>query len=49
LEMAERLQRISDEPLSTEIAQYHCEMAEECLRTGETDSARTFHTTRTKQ
>ncbi|HBG96619.1 MAG TPA: lipopolysaccharide assembly protein LapB [Chromatiaceae bacterium] len=40
LEMAERLQRISDEPLSTEIAQYHCEMAEECLRTGETDSAR---------
>jgi len=40
LEMAERLQRISDTPMRTEIAQYHCEMAEECLRAGETDHGR---------
>ncbi|MGB5833568.1 MAG: lipopolysaccharide assembly protein LapB [Thiohalocapsa sp.] len=40
LAMAEKLQRISDEPLRTEIAQYHCEMAEECLRVGDTDRAR---------
>jgi len=40
LETAERLQRISGEPMRTEIAQYHCEMAEECLRAGDTDRAR---------
>ena len=40
LEMAERLQRVTDESLRTEIAQYHCEMAEECLRAGDTDHAR---------
>jgi lipopolysaccharide biosynthesis regulator YciM len=40
LEMAEKLQRVSGEPMQTEIAQYHCEMAEECLRRGKTDNAR---------
>ena len=40
LETAEQLQRITGEPMSIEIAQYHCEMAEECLRDGQTASAR---------
>jgi lipopolysaccharide biosynthesis regulator YciM len=40
LQTALRLQRISSEPMHTEIAQYHCEMAEECLRAGDTDGAR---------
>ena len=40
LETAEALQRISDEPLRTEIAQYHCELAEQCLRDGKADRAR---------
>jgi lipopolysaccharide biosynthesis regulator YciM len=41
LETAEALQRVSDESLSIEIAQYHCELAEECLREGNSDRART--------
>ncbi len=41
LEMAEKLQLISDQPMLTEIAQYHCEMAEKWLRAGDTDRART--------
>jgi lipopolysaccharide biosynthesis regulator YciM len=40
LEMAEKLQCVTGEPLRTEIAQYHCEMAEECLRGGNTHEAR---------
>lgn len=40
LETAEQLQRVSDESLRTEIAQYHCELAEECLRAADTDTAR---------
>ena len=41
LEMAEQLQSVSEQSMQTEIAQYHCEMAEECLRAGDTDRART--------
>jgi lipopolysaccharide biosynthesis regulator YciM len=40
LETAEQLQRISGEPMAIEIAQYHCEMAEEGLRDGNTAQAR---------
>lgn len=40
VETAEALQRISDESLSTEIAHYHCELAEQCLREGNGDRAR---------
>lgn len=40
LEMAEQLQRVSTESLKTEIAQYHCEMAEECLRADDAGQAR---------
>jgi lipopolysaccharide biosynthesis regulator YciM len=40
LEMAEKLQRVSEQPLQMEIAHYHCEMAEECLRRGTADQAR---------
>jgi lipopolysaccharide biosynthesis regulator YciM len=40
LETAEQLQRISGETMAIEIAQYHCEMAEECLRDGNTAQAR---------
>ncbi len=40
LETAAALQRISDEPLTTEIAQYHCELAEQCLRDGLRECAR---------
>jgi lipopolysaccharide biosynthesis regulator YciM len=41
LETAEKLHRISGEPMQTELAQFHCEMAEECLRAGDTVRART--------
>jgi lipopolysaccharide biosynthesis regulator YciM len=40
LETAEMLQQISGEPMKTELAQFHCEMAEECLRAGDTLRAR---------
>ncbi len=40
LETAEALQRSSGESLSTEIAQYHCELAEQCLRDGKPERAR---------
>ncbi|WP_296897306.1 lipopolysaccharide assembly protein LapB [Thiohalocapsa sp.] len=40
LETAQALQRISDAPLSTEIAQYHCELAEQCLRDSKPEQAR---------
>ncbi|WP_367114622.1 lipopolysaccharide assembly protein LapB [Thiohalocapsa sp.] len=40
LETAQALQRISEEPMSTEIAQFHCELAEQCLREGRTECAR---------
>jgi len=40
LEMAEKLQGVTGESLRTEIAQYHCELAEECLRCGNADDAR---------
>lgn len=32
LETAKQLQAATDEPMRTEIAQYHCELAEQCLR-----------------
>jgi lipopolysaccharide biosynthesis regulator YciM len=32
LEVAERLQRLSGRPMAVEVAQYHCELAEEALR-----------------
>ena len=35
LEVAERLKPFSERPLDTEIAQYHCELAEEARRRGE--------------
>jgi lipopolysaccharide biosynthesis regulator YciM len=41
LETADKLQRLSTEPMGNEIAQYHCELAEECLRAGDRDQART--------
>lgn len=40
LETADKLQALSDVSMTTEIAQYHCELAEECLRAGDTDQAR---------
>ena len=40
LETAQALQRLSDESLHTEIAHYHCELAEQGLRDGRTESAR---------
>jgi lipopolysaccharide biosynthesis regulator YciM len=40
LETADKLKRLSKEPIGQEIAQYHCEMAEECLRAGEPGQAR---------
>ena len=41
LETADKLQRVSpDQPMATEIAQYHCELAEECLRAGDAARAR---------
>jgi lipopolysaccharide biosynthesis regulator YciM len=40
LETAEALQRLASVPMGTEIAQYHCELAEEYLRDGHTDRAR---------
>ena len=41
LETAARLQQRSDTPMQTEIAHYHCELADECLRHGRHDEART--------
>lgn len=35
LEVAERLKPLTDRPLGTEIAHYHCELAEEARRTGD--------------
>jgi lipopolysaccharide biosynthesis regulator YciM len=40
LDTADKLQRLSDPPMGAEIAQYHCELAEECLRAGDTAQAR---------
>nr|WP_295541123.1 lipopolysaccharide assembly protein LapB [uncultured Thiohalocapsa sp.] len=40
LETAEALERVSDVSLRTEIAQYHCELAEQCLRDDKPDRAR---------
>ncbi len=40
LQTAERLRQVSDEPMQIEIAQYHCEMAECCLRDGDPVGAR---------
>lgn len=40
LETAEQLQRLTDQPMQTEIAHYHCELAEECLRHGDAVAAR---------
>ena len=40
LETADRLKRMSDQPMTVEIAQYHCELAEECLRAGDPGQAR---------
>lgn len=40
LETADQLQRRSDQPMQTEIAHYHCELADECLRHGRRDEAR---------
>ncbi len=40
LETAEALARISDESMTTEIAQFHCELAEQCLRDGRPECAR---------
>jgi lipopolysaccharide biosynthesis regulator YciM len=41
LDTADKLKRLSDQPMGAEIAQYHCELAEECLRAGDTGRART--------
>jgi lipopolysaccharide biosynthesis regulator YciM len=40
LEAAQALQRVSDEPLTTELAQYLGELAEQCLRDGKAERAR---------
>ncbi|MBK5940821.1 lipopolysaccharide assembly protein LapB [Halochromatium roseum] len=40
LETADQLRRRSDQPMQTEIAQYHCELADECLRHARRDEAR---------
>ena len=40
LEIAERLKPFSERPLDTEIAQYHCELAEEARRRADPDAAR---------
>jgi lipopolysaccharide biosynthesis regulator YciM len=40
LQTADQLQRRSDRPMQTEIAHYHCELAEECLRHHQHDQAR---------
>jgi len=40
LEVAERLKPLSDRPMGVEIAHYHCELAEEARRAGDTAKAR---------
>lgn len=40
LEVAQQLQSVTDESMSTEIAQYHCELAEEALKAGDAEAAR---------
>lgn len=40
LEAADQLQRRSGRPMQTEIAHYHCELADECLRHERPDEAR---------
>lgn len=40
LETADQLQRRSGSPMQTEIAHYHCELADECRRHGRRDDAR---------
>jgi len=40
LETAEQLRWRSDHPMQTEIAHYHCELADECLRHARRDEAR---------
>ena len=39
LEVAEKLSDITGKPMRTEIAHYHCELAEEALKTGDGESA----------
>jgi lipopolysaccharide biosynthesis regulator YciM len=39
LEVAEQLQSRSGDPMGTEIAQYHCELAEEALKSGNSEDA----------
>ncbi len=40
LETADQLRRRSEQPMQTEIAHYHCELADECLRHARRDEAR---------
>lgn len=40
LEVAERLKPLIDRPMGVEIAHYHCELAEEARREGDSDQAR---------
>jgi lipopolysaccharide assembly protein B len=40
LEVAERLKPLTDRPMGVEIAHYHCELAEEARRAGDTSKAR---------
>jgi lipopolysaccharide biosynthesis regulator YciM len=40
LETADKLRRRSEQPMQTEIAHYHCELADECLRHARRDEAR---------
>jgi len=40
LETAKALQRLTERPLGPEIAHYHCELAEQCLRAGRGEQAR---------
>lgn len=40
LEVAERLAPLTDRPLNSEVAHYHCELAEEARRTGSTSEAK---------
>jgi lipopolysaccharide biosynthesis regulator YciM len=40
LDVAQQLQSVTGESMSTEIAQYHCELAEEALKAGDAEAAR---------
>jgi len=39
LEVVQKLSAVTGEPMCTEIAQYHCELAEEALKTGDGEAA----------